>query len=107
MRFARRAITALTIFATGFIAATSAYAKGVPNPPLAKRPPEAPLVGDQWWNDPVTAHTTSAAGMPVWQLLTFVALAVLLAVAIVGLGYAISHSRKSHQAPSSQHPLPS
>jgi hypothetical protein len=108
MRYARRAIAILTVFATGFIAAaTAAYAKGVPDPQVAKPVPTAPLVGDQWFNDPVSVHTTSAAGLPVWQLLTFVALAVLMAGAIVGLGYAISHSRRSHPSPTSQHPLPS
>jgi len=97
MPHARRAIAILTGFATGFIAAaTVAYAAVVPNPPL---------VGDQWWNAAPVAPSASAAGLPLWQLLAFVALGVLLAVAIVGLGYSLSHSQRSEPSPRSQTPL--
>ena len=41
----------------------------------------------------VTAPGSS--GRPLWQILAFVALGVLLAVVIVGLGYSRSHARKS------------
>jgi len=41
----------------------------------------------------VTAPGSS--GRPLWQILAFVALGVLLAVAIVGLGYSRSRSRQS------------
>ena len=81
MRHARRAIAILSVFATGFIAAaTAAYA--------AVQVPRDSTV------TPV-ALSTSAAGLPLWQLLAFVALGVLLAVAIVGLGHSLSRSRKS------------
>jgi amino acid transporter len=87
MRHARRAIAILTGFATGFIAAaTVAYAAVVPN---------SPLVGDQWWNAAPATTSTSAAGLPLWQFLAFVALGVLVAVAIVGLGHSLSHSQRS------------
>jgi hypothetical protein len=97
MRHTRRAIAILAGFGTGFIAAaTAAYAAVVPNPPL---------VGDQWWNATPAAPSTSAAGLPLWQFLEFVALGVLMAVAIVGLGYALSHSWRSQPSSRSQTPL--
>jgi len=69
---------------TGFIAAAStAYATvEAPTDPAA-----APV-----------APSTGAARLPLWQLLAFVALGVLLAVAIVGLGYSLSHSRRSESS---------
>jgi|BarGraNGADG00212_1021973.scaffolds.fasta_scaffold302466_1 hypothetical protein len=51
------------------------------------------------------APSTSAAGLPLWQFLAFVALGVLMAVAIVGLGYSLSHSRRSQLSPREQTPL--
>lgn len=54
-------------------AATAVQAKGVPDP------------------HPVT---TSAAGTSTWQFLAFVALSVLLAVAIVGLGHSLSQRQR-------------
>jgi hypothetical protein len=88
MRLARRAIAIVTAFATGFIAgATAAYAT-VEVPRDSAVAPVGP--------------STSALGLPLWQLLAFVALGVLLAVAIVGLGHSLSHSRRSE---SSQPPL--
>ena len=96
MRHARRAIAILTGFATGFIAAASvAYAAVLPSPPL---------VGDQWWNAAPATPSTSA-GLPPWQFVAFVALGVLIAVAIVGLGYSLSHSLRSQPSSRSQTPL--
>jgi mannose/fructose/N-acetylgalactosamine-specific phosphotransferase system component IIC len=87
MRHARRAIAIFTVFATGFIAAATAAYATVEVPRDSSGAPVAP--------------STSAVGLPLWQLLAFAALGVLLAVAIVGLGYSRSHSRrsKSSQAP--------
>jgi hypothetical protein len=106
MRHARRAIAILIGFFAGFIAtATVAYAS------LSYRD------GSLWYREgawaPAVLHnqfqggeaavpSTSAAGLPLWQILAFVAFGVLLAVAIVGLGYSLSHSRRSE---SSQPPL--
>ena len=50
-------------------------------------------------HDPVPASTRvvtspTSGGAPIWQFVAFVALGVLLAVAIVGLGYSRSHPRK-------------
>jgi len=61
-------------------------------------------------HDPVPAGSTvvtspGSSGTPLWQSLAFVALGVLLAVAIVGLGYSFSHSRTSEPSPRSQTPL--
>lgn len=90
MRHARRAIAILTGFATGFIAAaTVAYAD-----PHNLNPGVAPA-----------APSTSAAGRPLWQILAFVALGILVAVAIAGLGYSLSHARRSEPSSSSQTPL--
>ena len=118
MRVARRAIAILTGFATGFIAAaTVAYAAVapigsavVPNPPLVPNPPHVGdqlwnVVGNQWWNVAPATTSTSAAGLPLWQFLAFVALVVLMAVAIVGLGYSLSHSQWSQPSSRSQTPL--
>jgi hypothetical protein len=104
MRLARRAIAILTGFATGFIAAaTVAYAAVAPIDSAVV--PNPPPVGDQWWNAAPATTSTSAAGLPLWQLLAFVALGVLLAVVIVGLGYSLSHSQRSQPSPRSQTPL--
>jgi prolipoprotein diacylglyceryltransferase len=80
MRHVRRAIAILIGFATGFIAtATVAHATlTVSDPSMA----------------PADSASTSA-GLPLWQFLAFVALVVLVAVAIVRLGYSLSHSRRS------------
>jgi len=101
----RRLITIVISCATWIVAAaTVAVAKGTPDlhPVIARSPQTAPLVGDQWWNAAPVAPSTSATGLPLWQFLALVALAVLMAVAIVGLGYSLSHSRRSE---SSQPPL--
>jgi len=41
------------------------------------------------------ASTPTPAGTPLWQVLAYWAFGILLAVAIVGLGYSLSHSRRS------------
>jgi hypothetical protein len=110
MRYARRAFAALTVFATGFIAAATSANAMIPDPQIGATAPKAPLVGDQWWNAAPAAHQTSGAALPLWQFLAFVGLGVLMAVAIVGLGYALSHSHRSQpstKTPKSHHPLPS
>jgi len=61
--------------------------------------------------DPVPAGSAvvpspGSSGTPLWQFLAFVALGVLLVVAIVGLGYSLGRSRRSQPSPRSQQPLP-
>jgi len=81
MRHARRLIAILIGCATWCIAASSvAYAMVVDDPGPAGIP---------------AVTTPGSSGRPLWQILTFVALGVLLAVVIVGLGYSRSHARKS------------
>jgi hypothetical protein len=81
MRYTRRLIAILIGCATWCIAASSvAYGMVVDDPGPAGIPA-------------VTASGSS--GRPLWQILTFVAFGVLLAVAIVGMGYSRSRSRKS------------
>jgi hypothetical protein len=80
MRHAGRAVAILTGFATGFIGSATAASAAVLHDPQ--------LVGDQWRN---AAPSTSAVGLSPSQLFVFVATAVLLAVAIVGLGHSLSH----------------
>lgn len=93
MRHARPFIAILTgVVVWGIAAATVAYAKGVPDP--------HPLVSvDPAWVKPLRgsglAMTPTPAGTPLWQVLTYGALGILLAVAIVGLGYSLSHSRRT------------
>jgi hypothetical protein len=106
MRHARRAIAIVIGFATGFIAtATVAYAALTASDPavVPADPHEMPGFYNQ---NPVITSSTSAAGLPLWQFLAFVALMVLTAVAIVGLGYSLSHSRRSGLSRRSQQPLP-
>lgn len=83
MLHARRFIAILTgVAAWCTAAATVAYAKPVPDPYyVISHAPAAPI--------------TSAAGTPIWQFLVYGALGVLLAVALVGLGYSLSRSRRS------------
>jgi len=38
--------------------------------------------------------STASAATPFWEFVGLVALGVLMAIAIVGLGYALSHSRR-------------
>ena len=49
----------------------------------------------------VVASTANAA-TPFWEFVGLVALGVLMAVAIVGLGYALSHSRRPEASQQSQ-----
>jgi hypothetical protein len=99
MRHARLAIAILTGLATGFIAtgfiatATVAYAAVAPTDSavVPVDPHEMPGFYNNYQH---VAPSTSAAGLPLWQLLAFVALGVLMAVAIVGLGHSLSHSRR-------------
>lgn len=97
MRHARRVIAILTAVAAWCIAAaTVAYAKGVPDPhPLVSVDPVwvKPLRGSGLVMTPTPAGTLT--GTPLWQVLTYWALGILLAVAIVGLGYSVSHSRRT------------
>jgi hypothetical protein len=98
MNPARRLIAIVISFATWTVAAaTVAVAKGTPGfHPLAVDPHEMPGFYNSYQH---VAPSTSAAGLPLWQLLAFVALAVLMAVAIVGLGHSLSHSRRSESQP--------
>jgi len=100
MRHARRALAILTGFAAGLIVTASfAYAAVAPPP---GDPHEMPGFYNNYQD---VAPSTSAAAVPLWQLLAFVALAVLLAVAIVGLGYSLSHSQRPQSSPRLQTPL--
>jgi len=88
MRHTRRLIAILIGCATWCIAASSvAYATIVDDPGSAGIP---------------VVTSPGSSGRPLWQTLAFVALGVLLAVAIVGLGYSRNRSRRSD---SSQPPL--
>jgi predicted oxidoreductase (fatty acid repression mutant protein) len=103
MRHARRAIAILTGFATGFIAAaTAAYATVVAPGDSAVVPVDPHEMPGFYNQFPSVTPSTSAAGLPLWQLLAFVALGVLMAVAIVGLGYSLSRSRRSQSSSRSQ-----
>ena len=61
---------------------TVAYASML-HDPVPVRPPDLTLPG--------------SSGTPLWQFVALVALGVLLAVAIVGMGYSRSRSQRSHQ----------
>ena len=101
MRYALRAIAILTGFATAFIAAaTVAYARIV-----SSDPPVVPGRYNRFPGGEAAVPSPSTAELPLWQFLAFVALAVLMAVAIVALGYSLSHSRMSGRARRSQQPL--
>jgi hypothetical protein len=85
MRHARRLIAVLAAATTWCIAASSvAFAMIVDDP----GPAGIPVV-----------TSPGSSGTPLWQVLAMVALGVLLAIAIVGLGFSLSHSRKSSQTP--------
>ena len=106
MRQTRRLIAILIGCATWCVAAATAAFAMVPDPQsgssVAPSPSPAPLVGDQWWN--AAPSTSVAAGTPAWEIITFVALGVLMAIAIVGLGYSLRHSRRSMPAPRAERP---
>jgi hypothetical protein len=92
MRHARRLIAILIACATWCIASTTVVYASMLHDPV----PAAP-----------TALTSPASrGTPLWQTLAFVALGLLLAVAIVGLGNSVTHSRRSEPPRRSQQPLP-
>ncbi len=97
MLYARRAIAVLIGFATGFIAtATVAYASLTVGD-SAGVPADAPGFSSHFPGGETAVPQTTAADLPLWQFLAFVALTVLLAVAIVGLGHSLSRSRRSQQ----------
>jgi heme/copper-type cytochrome/quinol oxidase subunit 2 len=79
MRHVRRAVAILISFATGLIAtATVAHAAlTVSDPAVAPADP------------------ASTSGVSLWLVLALVALVVLIAAAIVRLGYSRSHSESS------------
>jgi hypothetical protein len=61
-------------------------------------------------HDPVPAGPTvvtssGAGGAALWKFVALVALGVLLAGAVAGLGYSLSHPRRSGRARRSQQPL--
>lgn len=90
MRYARRLIAILVSCATWCIAVSSvAYATRVPDPGEAGS---------------AVVTSPGSTGTPLWEFLAFVALAVLLAVAIVGLGYSLSR-RMLQSSPRSRTPL--
>ena len=91
MLHTRRLFAILLSCATWCIAASSvAYAAKVP---------ASGEVGS------VVVTPSGSTATPLWEFLAFVALGVLLAVAIVGLGYLLSHSRRSVPSQMSQPPL--
>jgi hypothetical protein len=94
MRHARRYIATFT----ATLIAVATWCIATTTTAYAMQPPD-PVGGGN------VAPTTTAAGLPLWQFLAFVALGVLLAVAIVGLGYSLSHSRRSQLSSRSQTPL--
>jgi hypothetical protein len=88
MRHTRRLIAILVSCATWCIAASSvAYALTTDN------------------SGRVAVTSSGSAGTPLWEFLAFVALGVLLVVAIVGLGITLKRPRRSEPSPRSQ-PLP-
>ena len=92
MAHARRLIAILIGCATWCLASTTvAYASMLPDP--------VPV-------GPPVVTSPGSNGTPLWRFLAFVALVVLTAVAIVGLGYSLSRSRRSQPSPRSQQPLP-
>jgi hypothetical protein len=91
MAHTRRLIAILLGCATWCIVSTTdAYALMLPDP-IPTAPPVLPSSG--------------SSGTPLWQILAFMTLGVLLAVAIGGLGYSLSHSRRSEPSPRSHPPL--
>lgn len=87
MRYVRRLIAILTGLATWCVAAaTVAYARPDPGGGVVIRTPSEAVV---------------AVGTPLWQVLAMVTLGILLAVAIVGLGYSLMHRRSERSQTSS------
>ncbi|MEP7194058.1 MAG: hypothetical protein ABI903_14475 [Actinomycetota bacterium] len=80
MRHIRRFIVVITGVAAWCLAATTtAYAK-VPDPIYDRVP---------------SVSTPTLAGTPLWQVLAYWSLGILLVIAVVGLGYALSHAPRS------------
>ena len=81
MRHTRRLFAILLSCATWFIAASSvAYATNVPT---------------SGGGGSVVVTTSGPTATPLWEFLGLVALGVLIAVAIVGLGITLSHPQRS------------
>jgi hypothetical protein len=79
MRYVRRLIATLTSYATWCVAAaTVAYARPDPGGGVIISTP---------------ADTAATAGTPLWQIITMVALGVLLVFAVAGLVYSLMHRR--------------
>jgi hypothetical protein len=91
MTHARRLIATLIGCAAWCLASTTVASASMLHDPVPKGPPALASPG--------------SGGAPLWQSPVLVALGVLLAVAIVGMGYSISHSRKSERSPRSHAPL--
>jgi len=94
MRHARRLIAILSGCAAWCMVTTTAAYAVMLHDPVPPVPAGSTVV-----TSPGSSET------PLWQSLAIVALGVLLVVAIVGLGYSLSHSRKSEPSPRSQTPL--
>jgi len=95
MRHARRLIAILIGCAAWCMVATTAAYAAMLHDPVPPVPAGSTLV-----------TSPGSSGTPLWRFQAFVALAVLTAVAIVGLGYSLSRSRRSQPSPRSQQPLP-
>ena len=88
MHFVRRLTAVLSCsFASLIAAATVANAQVLHDP-----------VG----TDASGAASSASAATPFWEFVGLVALGVLMAIAIVGLGYALSHSRRPETSQRSQ-----
>jgi len=102
MLHVRRFIITISGVAAWCLAATTtAYAKGVPDPhPFVSVDPvwAKPLRGSGLVMTPPSAVTV--AGTPLWQVVAYWVFGILLAVAVVGFGYALSHARRT--APSTR-----
>ena len=62
----------------------------------------AQVLHDPVGTDASGAASSASAATPFWEFIGLVALGVLMAVAIVGLGYALSHSRRPETSQRSQ-----
>jgi hypothetical protein len=83
MRYLRRLIAVLACCATWFLATSSAAFAMIVDDPGPAGPPVI----------------TDSSGTPIWELLGLVGLGVLVVVAIVGLGQALSRPRRSEPSP--------
>ena len=62
----------------------------------------AQILQDRGGTDASVAASSASAATPFWEFIGLVAVGVLMAIAIVGLGYALSHSRRSEASQRSQ-----